>query len=168
MDVRLWPTDKETLAVFCINDIDVIIDHFKPLLEANKSFDFTLVKSKWIDLKMFIIHNMCHLPTEEIWPRVIYHFKPSYPNFVCVLTIMKLIPVSNSIVERCFSTMQKVKCDWRNRLGEAEVDCLLRIKREGPEPGSEESEQLLVRATKVFFQKKNRRSGRNIDSHTPL
>jgi len=31
----------------------------------------------------------------------------------------------------------KVKTDWHSRLGEEEVECLIRIKKEGPPPGSD-------------------------------
>jgi len=35
------------------------------------------------------------------------------------------------------SAVTKVKTDWHSRLGEEEVECLMRIKKEGPPPGSD-------------------------------
>jgi hypothetical protein len=53
--------------------------------------------------------------------------------------------------------MTKVKTDWRNRLGEKEVEHLVRIKKEGPAPGSAEGKLLIESAVDRFFKAKPRR-----------
>ena len=46
---------------------------------------------------------------------------------------MLVFPVSNAKVERGFSTMKRVKTDWRCSLGETVLDTIMRISIEGPE-----------------------------------
>lgn len=41
---------------------------------------------------------------------------------------------SNATVERGFSTMKRIKTDWRSRLGEETLDQLLCISTDGPPP----------------------------------
>lgn len=50
--------------------------------------------------------------------------------------------------------MTKVKTDWRNRLGEKEVEHLIRIKKEGPVPGTSGGKLLIESAVDRFFQSK--------------
>ena len=42
---------------------------------------------------------------------------------------MRVFPFSNALVERCISTMNKIKSDWRSNLVILTVDVLLRIKK---------------------------------------
>ena len=81
----------------------------------------------------------------------------AFPNVIKVINLLRVFPVSNAIVERCFSTMTKVKTDWCNRLGQEEVECLIRIKKEGPEPGTDAAKALVKAATVQFFKAKPRR-----------
>ena len=60
-------------------------------------------------------------------------------------------------LERCFSTMNMVKTDWRNRLGEQEVEHLVCLKKAGPAIGSAEASCLVKTATDNFFKLKPRR-----------
>jgi len=53
--------------------------------------------------------------------------------------------------------MTKVKTDWRNQLGEKGVECLIRIKKEGPPPGSDAAKMLIEAATERFLKTKPRR-----------
>lgn len=53
-------------------------------------------------------------------------------NILHVFEILLITPFTNAKVERTFSRMARVKCDWRNRLGRDRLDCLLQIGEEGP------------------------------------
>ena len=61
------------------------------------------------------------------------------------------MPVSNAILERCFSTMAVVKTNWRNRLGEKETEVLLRLKREGPKTFTTEAKTLILKAMELYI-----------------
>ena len=55
------------------------------------------------------------------------------------------------------SAVTKVKTDWHSRLGEEEVECLIRIKKEGPPPGI--VMQLLIKAAAERLLKARPRRG---------
>ena len=42
------------------------------------------------------------------------------------------MPLSSVECERCFSELNNIKTPNRNKLKEATIDCLMRIKRNGP------------------------------------
>ena len=44
-----------------------------------------------------------------------------------------LLPVSTTDCERCFSTMNRVKSELRNRMNTTTLDRILRVRIEGPE-----------------------------------
>jgi hypothetical protein len=74
-----------------------------------------------------------------------------------LIIILRSMPVSYALLERCFSTMAIVKTDWRSRLGEKVVEYLLRLKCEGPDATSSEVKLLIERAVEHFFKLKLRR-----------
>ena len=51
-----------------------------------------------------------------------------YPNLVYLFELLLVFPVSNAKVERGFSTMRRIKSDWRNRLSEDAFGHLMRMK----------------------------------------
>ena len=60
-------------------------------------------------MKIFISENLKHLDVEKLWPVILSKYRASFPNLSHVLVILRTMPVSNAILERCFSTMAVVK-----------------------------------------------------------
>ena len=83
--------------------------------------------------KAFWFSNLRALPKEEVWSMLLTVLESKYPNLVHLFELLLVFPVSNAKVERGFSTMQRIKSDWRNRLGEDTLDHLMRISIEGPQ-----------------------------------
>ena len=54
------------------------------------------------------------------------------PKSCAPVEILLLFQISNTTVERGFSTMRQIKTDWRSRLNEETLDHLLRISTDGP------------------------------------
>ena len=73
---------------------------------------------------------------------------------------LRVIPLSNAIVERCFSTMNKTKTDWRASLGEESLESLVRIKKEGPPLAKFDNRETV----KVFFSTPRRPDGEKMTS----
>ena len=70
-----------------------------------------------------------------------------------VINLMRVFPFSNAFFERCFSTMKKIKTDWRENLDIPTVDMLLCIKKMGPELDLFSPKK----SVELFFAKKPRR-----------
>ena len=50
---------------------------------------------------------------------------------VCYMQWLLITPFTNAKVERMFSQMARIKTNWRNCLGQDQLDSLLRISEEG-------------------------------------
>jgi len=70
---------------------------------------------------------MQHVSSESCWS--VLSTRKAFSNVMKVITLLGVFPVSNAVLERCFSTMTKIKTDLRNRLEEEEVEILIRIKK---------------------------------------
>lgn len=55
-----------------------------------------------------------------------------FPNFLYLLDIVITLPMSTAVCERGFSTMKRVKSDWRANLTTEMLRTLLMIAIEGP------------------------------------
>ena len=66
------------------------------------------------------------------------------PNIKKLLLLANLSPVGNAIVERLFSLMKLTKTFLRNRLGDQNLDILLRLNKEAPETWTDEQKEDLV------------------------
>ena len=58
--------------------------------------------------------------TKKFWKVILNSYATEFPNFINIVEILTLYPCSSACVERGFSTMSRVKTDYRNRL-EAET-----------------------------------------------
>jgi hypothetical protein len=61
-------------------------------------------------------------------------FQSMFPNLAKLSTIGLLLPMSTADCERGFSTLQRVKTETRNRLGNSTLNYLLAMSIEGPQP----------------------------------
>ncbi len=151
LDTRTWPGEKAELKNFGHTEMNLVCDHFSILLEKNK-VDVTKVGEEWDDLKVFWLRNLSHLSHSEMWKTFLANYRDTYPNLSHIITILHLMPASNAKVERAFSTMGRVKSDYRNRLGEEILDHLMRISIEGPQLDVFDPKPIV----KDFFQKTRR------------
>ena len=56
-----------------------------------------------------------------------------FPYIFLMIELCLSAPYSNQILERFFSFMKVLKCDWHSKLSEENLGALLQIKVEGPE-----------------------------------
>ena len=112
--------------------LDSTVRHFGKLLEAN-GVDLNQVKVEWSSFKVFWFENLKvdKRGRDEVWA-TFFRLSDNYSNLRHVINILMIYPVSNATVERGFSTMRRIKSDWRNKLQEKTLECLMRISIEGP------------------------------------
>lgn len=149
---KMWPTDETNLHIYGDDEINFLCTHYKEVLEA-KGVTSDGVCEDWQDLKTFWLSNLRHITGNEFWTLICKNYKQHFPNLVHIISILRLFPVSNAKVERAFSTMKRVKSDYRNRLKTETLDNLMRISIEGPEFKNFSSKE----ATELFFNDKSRR-----------
>lgn len=158
LDIRLWPDYDQNLGTYGNEDIANAAECFKDLLTVNmEDFDLDNVLPEWRELKMFIRDSgMAVYLTDPatIWAKCHKNFFSRFPTVMRIINILRVLPWSNGIVERCFSTMNKVKTDWRSTLGADSLEMLVRIKKTGPPCELYDA----CDAVELFFSKKPRRS----------
>lgn len=69
----------------------------------------------------------------EIWARVLTNdiLKVKCSDALHIIELLLITPFTNAKLERMFSRMNRVKTDWRNKLGRERLDSCLRISEEG-------------------------------------
>ena len=130
-DITLWPDDRMALATYGEDKIRHLVEHFRPLLDKN-NFKFDAVLEEWSGLKTCICSNYLDLNPEALWKRVFTHHSNRFPNVLILPEITLILPLSTACCERGFSVMGKIKSDWRSCLSVEVLDCLMRIRIEGP------------------------------------
>ena len=163
LDVRLWTQVEEGLRSFGIDELKMVVQHFHGVLHDRVTTDVIL--NEWLDLKFFVINSCKHLltgksSTDDLWKILSFAHKQAFENVLLVLNILRIMPVSNAIVKRCFSTMGIIKGDWRSCLAEHVLDHLIRIKREGPKASDPEAEELCRVADEQLFLREKVTSAR--------
>jgi hypothetical protein len=70
--------------------------------------------------------------TIDIWRDYRSYIVTHFPNFAKLIMIMLVLPMSNALVERHFSTMNNIHTELRNKLLVYTVDSLMTVAIEGP------------------------------------
>ncbi|CAH3178801.1 unnamed protein product [Porites lobata] len=113
----------------------LITDHFQHILN-NCGCDVDAAFSEWTELKMHVKNNPHFrvLHPLSLWQRISQEDveRNNYSNIVKVIHLTSVYPLANASCERGFSTMKRVKSDWRCTLGNDTMDMLMRVKIEGP------------------------------------
>ena len=99
------------LIAFGVDEIQLVLNHFAVVLQ-HKGIEASQVLAEWLQLKLYISRNLQHLKDEILWSTMTTSGH-AFTNVMKVLNILRIFPVSNAIIERCFSTMSVVKTDWR-------------------------------------------------------
>ena len=99
------------------------MNHFKPLLEKNQ-VSLSAISTEWTAFKYYAAQNL--QGNSKIWPLLLTQY-----HLIHLIEILLLFPISSATVECGFSTMRRIKTDWRSRLNEETLDHLLRISTDG-------------------------------------
>lgn len=128
--VDLWPNDRDELAVFGEDEVNVLCDHFKLLLDKNE-FDMDEALSEWLDLKVLVTNGYRNLRKHALWQTMFTDFGERFSNILMLIEILLVLPVSTACCERGFSCMSRMKAQYRSRMDPTTLDYLLRIGIDG-------------------------------------
>ena len=113
----------------------MITDNFQHILN-NSGCDVDSAFSDWTELKLHVKNNPHFrvLHPLSLWQRISQEDveRNNYSNIMKVIHLTSVYPMANASCERGFSTMKRVKSDWRCTLGNDTMDMLMRVKIEGP------------------------------------
>ena len=126
LEVGYWHDNREQLAIFGEEEINVLSDHFKQLLEKN-DFNQEEALSEWLDLKVLVKNNYVNLRKQAVWQVMFSDFTERFCNILMLIEILLVLPMSTACCERGFSCMNRIKTQYRSRLDTSTLDSLLRI-----------------------------------------
>ena len=111
--------------------MSLALEHSRHLLLKNNVL-LDGVMTDWTFFKMYWIDNLIATPSKNtLWSLLLSQYKEIFPNFVQLVCILLVFPVSNAIVERGFSAVRRIKSDWRSSFSEDTLDHLMRISVDG-------------------------------------
>ena len=111
VDCTKWPTDLTQLQSYGDSNMT------EPLLEKN-SCEVAEISAEWDTLKNRL-RPLFHSSYLDVWSGVFTssEFQEDCANVLHIIELLLITPFSNAKLKRMFSTMRRVKTDWRNRLG---------------------------------------------------
>ncbi|XP_072169762.1 zinc finger protein 862-like [Diadema setosum] len=129
LDTNTWPRDKPSLDQFGHKELNTVYEHFKGLLQEVQPES---IQTEWNSFKSYWNSFLMDLQSSDVWRAFVTVSMSKYPNLGLLIRVLLTFPISNAKVERGFSTMRRIKTDWRCRLSAQTLDHLMRISIEGP------------------------------------
>ena len=115
-DHKNWPDDHESLVNYGLQELRVINDHYQSVLE-NCNCDIEAAFSEWAELKLYVKDKSKFIGKDPlcVWQRVGQEDaeRQEYLNILKVVHLTSVYPLANAACERGFSTMKRIKSDWR-------------------------------------------------------
>ena len=121
------------LAAFGDDDVDVLVSHFKPVLDE-AGVQTSLIPDEWTMLKEALFSCKDH-PSSSDWPSINKRHRDQYPNILNLIDIILTLPASTADCERGFNFMKMIKSDWRSKLRADRLTDLMRILLDSPDIG---------------------------------
>ena len=104
--------------------------HFETVL-TNARCDTDVALVEWGELKLYVSQNPQFRGTHPlgIWQLISQDDsgRNDYQNILKVIHMTSVYPLSTACCERGFSTMKRIKSDWRTSLASDTLDNLMRI-----------------------------------------
>ncbi|XP_070559090.1 zinc finger protein 862-like isoform X2 [Ptychodera flava] len=133
-DLKDWPRDRLDLANYGHDQIRLLSGHFRIILERNEC-DVTELQNEWMHVKAHFGQRLRNNPgTNQPYQinTLLAEQNPRLTNILKLIEIVLVLPTSTAICERGFSTLKRIKSDWRSRLTTAMMNHLLWISIEAP------------------------------------
>ncbi|XP_053383489.1 zinc finger protein 862-like [Mercenaria mercenaria] len=131
-DHKNWPLPNEraALLLYGVEDVRVVYRHFSTVLQ-NADCDLVNALSQWNDLKIHVANTARYATMHPllVWQMISQEDsdKGDYKDILKVIHLTSVYPLSNASCERAFSTMKRIKTDWRCNLNVDMMDILMRI-----------------------------------------
>jgi len=132
-DTREWPNNRDDLATFGNAQIQLLADHFSDILVRN-GCELAALAREWTLTKAHFGHRIINQPRpgRPVINTLFLLNDDRFENILKVVNVVLCLPMSSSICERGFSTLKRIKTDWRSRLTTDMMNHLLSIAIEGP------------------------------------
>ncbi|XP_071505975.1 LOW QUALITY PROTEIN: zinc finger protein 862-like [Diadema antillarum] len=133
LNTRQWPQTTEDLESYGNAAVDFICRHFSTVLTQHKC-ELANVMYEWQEAKLYV-SSLPTMKRHNAWMDIMLdeELKAHIPNFMHLVEILTVLPLSTAACERGFSCMKRVKCDWRSSLKVDMLSKLMFVVLNGPE-----------------------------------
>ena len=121
--------DRAGLALYGKREIEFLCNRYSSVIP---DFDKNLIKDEWTKLKACIQNLRRQRPLAGIEACYAGNMVSRFPNILKLYAIAMVIPVSSACCERGFSSLKRIKSDWRSSLATEQVDRLMLVSLQGP------------------------------------
>jgi hypothetical protein len=159
-----YPTAFTSTIDFGIAEIGTLVSHFKPVLPETPLSPM----DQWMLFRQLMKHNYQGATTpKELCSSILTrkNVHETYPTMIALAKIALTLSFSTACAERGFSTMDRIKTEFRNRLREDNLNSLLMISANGPPLLSERD---MPEISKRWREAKVRRGGLGRDPDESL
>ncbi len=126
LDPDIWPTDQMTLSSYGNEEIQVLADHYEDhLLRAG--CELQQIEREWSSVKSYVSLHLNSRSTEEVFASILRSQADQCHNFLLLAEIVLIWPLSTAVVERGFSSMNRVKTLLRSSMSQENLDGVLRV-----------------------------------------
>ncbi len=132
-DLKDWPRDRETLAAYGNEQIQLLQGHYRDVLNRN-GINFDAIRNEWTQMKAHLGYQLIN---NQAVPRIQDLFRDPqqeewFHNVLMLAEITLVLPMCTANCERGFSAVKRIKTDWRATLSTSMLDLLLLVSLEGP------------------------------------
>lgn len=129
LDPSNWPEDEDHLVEYGVAELEVVMEFYRPFT-MDMGFDEADARHEWSMVKVWGLQRLPMRAT-AFWNKILTEQQDTFPNISILGEIMLCLPLNTACCERSFSTMKKIKHDWRSSLAPTTLSTLMRISLEG-------------------------------------
>ena len=112
LDPDVWPKDQIELSTYGDAEIELLANYYEDhLLRAG--CELHQIVRKWSSVKSYVSLHLSRRCTEEIFATIFRSRMDDCCNFLLLAEIVLIWPLSTTVVERAFSSMNRVKTQLR-------------------------------------------------------
>ena len=122
----VWPTDQVELSSYGDGEVQVLADYYKDHL-LRVGCEIPQITREWSSVKSHVSLHLSGRRTEEVFASIFRSHADQCHNFLLLAEIVWIWPLSTAVVERGFSSMNRVKTQSRSSMSQDNLDGVLRI-----------------------------------------
>ena len=133
LNVDAWPSDPKDLVDFGREEIQRLVEWFRPLLQKT-GCNIEAVQDQWVSMKMLVKSQFQKLDYVNLWQTFITKapYKDNFKDVLKLVEIVLVLPISAAQCERAVSAQNRIKNSVRSSLSTSMLEDLIRISSEGP------------------------------------
>lgn len=144
LDPNVWPKDQIELSTYGDAEIELLANYYEDhFLRAG--CELHQIVREWSSVKSYVSLHLSSRCTEEIFATILRSRTDDCRNFLLLDEIVLIWPMSTAVVERGFSSMNRVKTQLRSSMHPENLDGVLRISvKYHPIPKAQDPGHLLT------------------------